>query len=143
MDKLTTKHISVFEYLDYRLYLDALYKSIKESKIRYSYLQFSEDLGFSKTNVIHLIIKGKRPLSLKAAEKICKNVNISSKDKNYFLKLVEYQNTRKPENRENLFKHLIKLKSEILKSPEIQSQLEFFSEWYHIIIYQMTFLKFR
>lgn len=138
--KQEVKSISAFEYLDYRLFLDALYHQIKKSGQRYSYIQFSEDLGFSKTNVIHLIIKGKRPLSVKASEKASQALGLTNLDKKYFSTLVKYQNARQGELRESLFKELIALKSKVLSAPESQHQLEFFSEWYHIIIYQMTFM---
>ena len=132
--------VSVLEYLDYRLYLNSIYLIAKSNSKRYSYLQFSEDLGFSKTNVVHLIIKGKRPLSLKASEKIVKALNLTGIQKKYFSTLISYQNARQPEKRERLFKELIQIKAKAITTPETQSQLEFFSEWFHIIIYQMTFM---
>ena len=58
------------EYLHYRDYLREVYKRVKAELSSYSWLQFAEDLGFSRTNVIHLVIQGKRPLSAKAAEKV-------------------------------------------------------------------------
>lgn len=127
------------EYLDYRDYLDAVYQCLKEKLSKYSYVQFAEDLGFSKTNVVHLIIKGKRPLSVKGAGKIIAALGLTNVSRIYFEKLVKYKNSRKPAERESLFQELVQIKSKSVDSQEAKDQLEFFSEWYHSIIYQMSF----
>ncbi|SMF49273.1 TIGR02147 family protein [Pseudobacteriovorax antillogorgiicola] len=139
MDMLKQK-VSPLDYLDYRQYLDAVYQIVKSKLNRYSYIRFSEDLGFSRTNVLHLIIKGKRPLTSKAASKVIAALQLSGPEKKYFVNLVKYQNARQPQSRENLFQELLQIKSKVLSQPESQSQLEFFSEWFHVIIYQMTFM---
>ena len=133
--------ISVANFIDYQLYLDTIYKAIKLESKRYSYLQFSEDLGFSKSNVIHLIIKGKRPLSVKASDKIISSLGINGNEKRYFTCLIHYHNARQTDKRDQLFQDLLDLKRKLVAAPESQSQLEFFSEWYHIIIYQMSFME--
>lgn len=127
-------------HLDYRDYLKSLYLQIKKLKSNYSYLLFAEDLGFSKTNVLHLIIQGKRPLSVKAGKKIATGLKLSGVDKNYFDILVQYQNARDSQKREQLFKKLLSAKNKSLGSIEDKSKLEFFSEWYHPTIYEMSYL---
>lgn len=87
------------------------------------------------------MIKGKRPLSAKAAQRIIKALGLVNVERRYFSSLVEYQNSRQSDRRETLFQELIDLKSKVIKEEESHSQLEFFSEWFHIIIYQMTFMK--
>ncbi|MBF0443342.1 MAG: TIGR02147 family protein [Oligoflexales bacterium] len=135
-----TRHVPATSYLDYREYLEALYQEVKSLEKRYSYLEFAEDLGFSRTNVIHLSITGKRPLTSKAAAKIISSLGLSGVQKQYFEALVAYQNSRNPVLREELFQSLIALKGRTLSTISLKANLEFFSEWYHSAIYEMTFM---
>src|SRR4029079_18060633 len=85
--------VPVTRFLDYREYLQAVYLALKQELGTYSYLNFADDLGFSKTNVIHLIIKGKRPLTGKAADRITSTFDMRSNERKYFEQLVELQNS--------------------------------------------------
>jgi uncharacterized protein (TIGR02147 family) len=134
--------VSVSRFLDYKEYLQAVYEAIKQELGKYSYLNFSDDLGFSKTNVLHLIIKGKRPLTSKAAVRIADILQLGSKDRKYFEDLVAYHNSRDSVERELLFQDLLELKTKEVRSEDtLLAQLEFFSEWYHSAIYELCFTK--
>jgi len=126
------------KFLDYRDYLKALYVFLKAELRGYSYLRFAEDLGFSRTNVLHLIIQGRRPLTSKAAAKITAALGLLGMQKSYFATLVQYQNERDPRRREELFGALLEMKSKTLVSTAAKAQLEFFSEWFHPAIFEMT-----
>ncbi|HYX38529.1 MAG TPA: TIGR02147 family protein [Oligoflexus sp.] len=132
--------VSVSRFLDYREYLQAVYEAIKQEIGKYSYLNFSDDLGFSKTNVLHLIIKGRRPLTSKAALKIADMLQLHGKDRKYFEDLVAYHNSRDSMQRELLFQELVELKAKEVKSEDaLLAQLEFFTEWFHSAIYELSF----
>jgi uncharacterized protein (TIGR02147 family) len=116
--------VPVTRYLDYREYLQAVYQALKNELGSYSYLSYAEDLGFSKTNVIHLIIKGKRPLTDKAADRI--------------EQLVSFQNSHDPIEREVLMQNLLHYKNKDVHSDESHDQLEFFTEWFNVAIYELA-----
>lgn len=128
-------------FLEYRDFLAAAYTWLKKNLERYSYLQFAGDLGFGRTNVVHLIIQGKRPLSPKAAEKIAVAMSLGQLEKEYLLTLVRYQNARSPRQRDELFDAIHAIKNRLLKTELDRSQLEYFSEWFHPVIREMTFMK--
>ena len=132
--------VKVTDHLDYRDYLRAVYTWLKGHQERYSYLQFADDLGFSKTNVMHLIVVGKRPLTSKAADRVVQALELRGIERRYLETLVAYSNSRKPTEREELFQELITIKNRTLKSALEKSQLEYFSEWYHPIIREMMLL---
>jgi len=132
--------VSVSRFLDYKEYLQAVYEAIKQELGKYSYINFSDDLGFSKTNVLHLIIKGRRPLTSKAAAKIADVLQLQSKDRKYFSDLIAYHNSRDSMQRELLFQDLVDLKAKEVKSEDkLLAQLEFFTEWFHSAIYELCF----
>lgn len=126
------------DYLDYKVYLQSIYYFLKQHNKSYCYRTFSQDLGFGYSTLIHQIIKGHRPLSLKAVNKIIAQLKIVGPQRRYLVALVEYQNTKSTENREISFKKLIEIKNQVLPLKEDQGWLSFFSEWYHSVIYEMV-----
>lgn len=139
---LADLHGSVFpsRHLEYQTYLKAVYTYLKENLPSYSYIQFAEDLGLSRSNVAYLIIKGQRPLSNKAGERIATQLDLCGREKNYFRLLVQYKNAANAHQQDELFQKLVALKSQTLESVDLKSQLDFFNEWYHIAIYELASL---
>jgi uncharacterized protein (TIGR02147 family) len=132
--------VVVTHYLSHRDYLKALYVMRKADDESYSYLKFADDLGFSLTNTIRLVIVGKRPLSSKAAEKIALALDFHGPDRRYWLTLVKYSNARAPADRDRFLEQLMGYKHQA-KPSELGAELaEYFSEWYHPVIREMTAL---
>ena len=124
-------------FLEYTQFLRAVYRTVKRKTKEYTYLKFSYDLGFSETNLLNQIINGNRNLTETAALKICSELKITGKEKKYLIHLVKYVNTRKHKEREEAFDELLKIKSERSSKPLEKDKLEFFSEWYHVVIREM------
>lgn len=135
------ERINVVEYVSYRDYLRALYFAAKKRLNSYSYLRFADDLGFSLTNVMRLVIIGKRPLTSKAAEKIAKALELHGVTRRYWTTMVKYNNARLPAEREKIFRTLMGYKTKVLPSQLDQTQMEYLSEWYHPVIREMVGLK--
>ncbi len=130
----------VTHYLSHRDYLKALYLMRKADDETYSYLKFADDLGFSLTNTIRLVIVGKRPLTSKAAEKIALALDLHGPDRRYWLTLVKYSNARVPADRDRFLELLMGYKQQA-KPSELGAELaEYFSEWFHPVIREMTAL---
>jgi uncharacterized protein (TIGR02147 family) len=136
--KEVCQHIKPSQYLDYAVFLEDVFQWVKHRCLTYSYVFFADDLGFSKTNVIHLIIRSKRRLSIKGAERIIESLHIKSTERLYLETLVRYQNARLPSDRESLFARLMELKSKSLSSTLEQSQLEYYNEWFHPVIRELV-----
>jgi len=134
--------VPVTRYLDYREYLQAVYLALKQELGSYSYLSYADDLGFSKTNVVHLIIKGKRPLTDKAADRISSAFDMRSNERKYFEQLVGFQNSHDPIEREMLMQNLLHYKNKDVHSEESHDQLEFFTEWFNVAIYELAFTPY-
>ena len=135
------KEYNISKYLEYRQFLSDVYKAVKAQVKPYSYLQFAEDLGFSKTNVIRLIIIGKRPITLKTAEKIAKAFDLLGPFKKYWMTLIAYSNERYANEREKLFTDLLRYRSMCTSAANTDLHMEYFSEWYHPIIREMVGLS--
>lgn len=130
----------VTQYLSPRDYLRAVYVAIKAEAEAYSYLQFAVDLGFPRCNVIRLIIIGERPLTSKTGDRIAKALELHGSDRRYWTTLVKYGNARLPAERDGLFRLLMSYKTQSQPTELDPLQAEYFSEWYHPVIREMTAL---
>lgn len=124
-------------FLDYKLFLEALYKQMKDSAPGYSFNKFSEDLGFKASTLMHQIVRGYRPLSEKNAAKIAKALKLEGMEKKFFLALVQYAHAESSQERNEYFEELITLKGKTLPSEPDKDILTYFSEWYHPVIREL------
>lgn len=143
MTKRTLKNsgVRVTSFLDYREFLLALYRQIKTEHKPYSYYHFSEDLGLSHSNVSWLILSGRRKITRAASTKVIEALELTGIDRRYFLALVAHGNATKPQDREKYFQEILALKNELLTPGRMQESLEYFSEWFHPVIREMTRMK--
>lgn len=125
-------------FLDYKVYLESLYLAMKAKTSRYSYAKFAQDLGFNASNILHQIVRGHRPLTVKAAQKIIDALDLRGVEKKYLLLLIQYNNATAVTERESLFNKLVDVKNEVLPTTEDKSWLEFFSEWYHPVVRELV-----
>lgn len=128
-------------YLDYRQYLKDIYDYFKHNHSNYSYKKFSSDLGFSASTLLHQIVKGYRPLTIKNGQKIAENLNIEGNEKRYFLELIHFCNVKTNKERDVSFNNLLKLKNDLLIHEVDKQWLEFFSEWQHSVIREIISLN--
>ena len=127
-------------FLSYREFLEALFAELSRQLGSYSYLAFAEDLGFSRTNVVQLMVKGRRPLSAKAGERVAEALGLRGRDKRYLATLILHGNAREPERREELFREMLAIKAHTLPRTIARTQLEYYSEWFHPVIREMALM---
>lgn len=125
-------------FFDFKAYLEALYQELHVAGAKCNYVLFSQALGLSRSNVVFLIIKGQRPLTEKNAEKIVAALALTGKEKSYFLQLVNYQYHSSSQDKERALAKLTQIKSHTIDDEAVKLQMQFYSEWYHMAIYELT-----
>lgn len=131
-----SRTLKVSEYPDYRAFLAALYSEAKRRDSSYSFVRLSDDLGLGSTNA-HSVIHGRRPLTDKSAQRVCKELDLSGPQKRYFLVLVRQERARSAEDREAAFRERVDIKRHLLPSELSRSQLAFFEHWYHAVVLEL------
>ncbi len=129
--KIVDKSLNIqpSQFVDYRQYLQGVYMGLKKEGIKISYASLGDYLGLSKSNAINHIIKGRRPLSKKAAESVAKALHLTGKQKRYFIAMVEYHNEKKASKKSELFYELYELKEKITSGTGQEHLLKYFSTW--------------
>jgi len=128
-------------YLDYKDFLRSLQDEVAKEVGRYTYQQFSRDLGLEFDNAAYVVLHGLRRLNEQQAKKIVANLAIKGNERRYFFSLLEYTNCRDEQQREPLLQQLINIKSDSIDSDHERLFLRFFSEWYHSVIFEMIGLE--
>ena len=115
------REVNLFNFKDYRLYLQALYKQIEQGEPKYSLRRFSIDMGFTGSGYIGRIIKKEKNLAHKGIQKIIKSLNFSRMESEYFQLIVEYCHERNKEAKAKIIERLKSIKKEnkkiILEEP--------------------------
>lgn len=130
--------IKVTQFLSCREFLARLFEEVRKVRPKYSYRQYSQDLGFGYSNYLHLIVRGQRPVSVKAAQCIADALDFKGATKQYFVTLAKHASAKTLAEREDHFETLLSLKNRELVSELDRDQLEYFSEWYHPVIRELV-----
>lgn len=134
------ERINVCEFLDYKVFLRALYNEAKKLKTSYTYILFTEELGLGSSNLMNLVVNGQRRLSQKNAQIIVASLGLVLERRRYFLKLVELDLRRNLKKREEALEKIIEIRSESIPDQHTRRQLQFYSHWLHSVVFEMIAL---
>lgn len=128
---------SIFEYTNYREFLNDYYKEQKEKTRYFTYRYFSEKAGFKSPNQLQLIIQGKRNLTESALFRVAEVLKLNSAEMDYFRDLVGFGQAKSVEDKNFYYQKLLTNK----KSPNIRElereQFEFLTNWYHAVVREL------
>jgi len=130
----------ILDYNDYRIFLKDCYEQRKLTLGKYSYRQFSDEMGFAASNYLHLVVSGQRNLSQDAVAKIVSRFKWKAHQKKFFKNLVLYNQASSAEDKKSYRLILEKIlgKKRVLIGSD---QFAYFSKWYLPILREMVSLK--
>lgn len=134
----------IFNYLDYREYLEDFYHEKKLANPRFSFQLFAEQAGFQSKSFIKLVITGKKNLGDNSLEQLNRALKLSEKAFAYFKDLVFF-NQAKSRQIKNIY--LEKLMAVHKGNPSrliMMHEYDFLSKWYQLTIRELiTALDFK
>ncbi len=93
---------SIFQYLNYRIFLKDYYTELKAEKKHFSYRYFSRRANINSPNFLKVVIEGKRNLSSKTIDKFAKAIGFNKSEAVFFRHLVLFNQAKtSSERREN------------------------------------------
>jgi uncharacterized protein (TIGR02147 family) len=130
--------INVFEYNDFRTYLDDWYGTKKRGNPNFSFQHIADKAGIKNKGFIYNIIKGNKLLSKSNVFKISKALGHNRYEADYFENLVAFNQAEDLTERKYLFEKLSKITNMGKSVSEVQilraDQYEFYSNWHHAMI---------
>lgn len=124
-------------YVDYPSYFRDLFAHLKKNIRGYTGLMFNQDMGLGDCQTMHLVINGKRSLSIRTIRKICPRIGLKNEQRRYLIKLVGIESLPTREEREQALEQLISIKQAALPTQLKKNQLEFFKHWYNGAIIEL------
>lgn len=134
---------TIFEYLDYRLYLNDYY--LEKKKIsKFSFREFSRMAGFTSPVFIKLVIEGKSNISNSSVGKLSKALGLVKTERSYFENLVMFDQAKNIDEKMKYLEKLKKSTSAIKSYVLTDEHFEYFSQWYHAVVLELlNTMEFR
>jgi uncharacterized protein (TIGR02147 family) len=139
-----TARPTVFEYTDYRRFLQASYEATKQANPSFSMSAFARKAGFGENSraYLRLVIEGRKNLTSHTIARFASAVGLRGSAAQYFEALVHYNQARSKTDREFYFQRLdqIRPRRRCEQFELLRSQHEYFSSWHHLVILQLVSL---
>lgn len=130
--------VNIFEFADYRRFLEAAYHARKAVDRKFSHRYISNSLRAGSTGWFADVTKGRANLSGRHIISLVRLLGLDSTEGEYFEALVRYDQAGSVEEKNLHYRRLLTLKG---VKPEIvgRDRFEFYSEWYHSVIRELLF----
>ncbi len=99
--------MDIYQYDDFRAFLSESYALKKGREPKYSHRKFAREAGFANPGYLNDVIKGFKPLSENAAEKMARVFGLKPNEIEFFKLLVEYGQARSEENKSAVYKQIL------------------------------------
>lgn len=134
----STNHRTIYEYLDYRVYLGDYYEQRKKANPRFSYRTFSDKIGFKTKDFILRVIRGERNLSSQSITMIAEGLGLGRHEASYFEALVWFNQTENTDERNTWYEKmlLVQKTARFTNQQHLLShyQYQIYSDWKHLAI---------
>jgi uncharacterized protein (TIGR02147 family) len=121
---------SIYDYLNYRSYLENWYNDKKRKNPAFSYQVFANKAGFKSKSFLKMVISGQKNLSGASLEKLRNVLKLTSRQYDYFKDIVAFTQT----NNRNLRNHYFeKICSYSKRNPGrllLLQQYSYLAKWY-------------
>lgn len=129
---------NIFEYDDFRRYLQDFYAQEKARNSAFSLRYFALKAGIpvSTSSLFVSVIKGRRRLSADYVHRFIKGLRLKGKEAEYFEHLVHFNQAKRVSEKARLYEKLLSCRRP--SSYRLGSdQYEFFSKWYHCAVWNL------
>jgi uncharacterized protein (TIGR02147 family) len=118
----------IFNYTDYRLFLQDFYKAMKASTSYFSFRYFASRAGLSSGSFLKLVMEGKRNLSEKTMQQFAHGLGMKGDEEEYFKTMVKMNQASVDSDKHHYFRELLQLRWQqtLRKDPQL---LERVARW--------------
>ena len=129
MSKESQSKIVVYEYLDYRAFLRDYFAQCKAER-GLTFRGFSARAGLSSPNYLQLVMSAKRNLTAQMAARFAKAFGLDRDASDYFVELVNFNQSKSNPEREASFGRLTGFRSYRQARPLDIAQADYHAYWY-------------
>lgn len=135
----------IFNFLNYREYLQAFYSYKKETVKRYSFGVFSLKAGLKSPNYLKLVMSGSRNITSNNILNFAKALGLNDLETVYWENLVAYNQAKTEQQRRH---YLVKLAHSPLPNGqsggairEIRDEWDYYSSWHNVAVRELVLFE--
>ena len=125
--------INLFDFLDYRQYLRAVFEERKKQLPSFSHRSLARILSLKAPGHMLFIIQGKRRLTVDIARRLSVYLKLTKKELDYLLSLVQYAEAKSAAEKQWAFEELLSIRQRTA-SKVSPSSYRFYEKWYYSAI---------
>jgi uncharacterized protein (TIGR02147 family) len=122
--------IVIFDYTDYRQYLEAFYREQKARNPGFSYRSFAIKARISSVGLYKDVVNGRQRLSRRVVSKFSEAMGHSKREAEYFEAMVFFSDAKTVDERKLYFSRMMECHESRARKVEA-SQYEYYSCWYY------------
>ncbi len=135
---------SIFDYTDYRRFLQDYYTWAKQNKRGFSHRSFLSNAGMSGPTYLKRVMEGLHDLTKTSTQKFAKALELSHTEGEYFESLVGFNQAKTPGEKDQHFSRLMALRPARSQTTLERTQYDYYQNWYNIAIREMlAFLPYK
>src|SRR5579862_7072116 len=141
MEKSTedlTGPVDVFAYQDFKMFLKDFYLERRLKDRKFSIRFFARRAGLRSQNYLKVVMDGRRSLTARNMPKFVKGLGLDTSQAEYFEALVNLNQARDVVERRQYLDRVLHLQKKKAALTLTGEQLEFFTSWHHIVIFEMA-----
>ncbi len=123
---------SIFEYTDFRKWINDYYEATKAANPRFSYRNLASRAGINAGNLTK-ILKGERNLSAAAAGRMARVLKLTKRERDYFQAMVSFCQAKKHSEKKQFFEELMSFKESSVRVLDANQYL-FYDKWYYTAV---------
>lgn len=125
--------VSVFEYFNYRLYLEDYYRSRKSLNPRFSHRLFARKAGYNSSGLYLLLTSGKQNLTPAFLPKFIKALELGPREAEYFRLMVDFTHAGTAAAKQALLERMMEMLPPGAKDLR-REQAEYYRTWRNIAV---------
>ncbi len=133
---------NLFDYFDYREFLQDYYHFHKRRNSAYSYRLFARKAKLGSPNYLKLVVDGKRRITDRTLYQFARGLGLGRDEEKYFRELVMYQEVSDPDSKELHLRALLKYQEKQRAPVPLKAErMKFLLDWHHAVIRELVATK--
>lgn len=138
----TSSRPNLFDYFDYRDFLQDFYHFHKKRNSAYSYRLFARKAKLGSPNYLKLVVDGKRRITDRTLYQFSRGLGLTRDEEKYFRELVMYQEVSDPDSKDQHLKALMKYQEkQRTPTPLTESRSRALGDWHHLVVRELVATK--
>lgn len=133
--------VNIYDYIDYRQYLVALYEYLHATDGSVSYRSFSRLAGSTSPNFLQLIRDRKLNIAPRSVSLLANTLKLNKKEEEYFEAIISFDHAKTHKEKDRYLRHVLQMRNNTATVELQKEQFDFVSRWYIPVVRELLICK--